>query len=239
MIPASLWSLLNILLSPDILERVLEETRSSLIPGTNKFDIATLCAKPLLTSIYLEALRYSVAVAVARNPSGGAVNLNNWIITPGTTVLSISWFGAHDSSFWNAGPGDSHPVNSFWPERFLQYPNDPSSGPIKNREKTTSVNDTKQPEEPTRTATDCKAAKATTAGTEGHFYPYGGGVKMCPGRFFAKQEMLASIAVMLQQFEIELTDIEAARKVEPDTRYFPVGAMPPKSKVPIRIRRRQ
>ena len=232
-----MWALLHILLSSNVSARALHEIKSSIIPGAGKFDIAALCSKPLLNSIYLEALRYSVAVAVARNPVSSSVSLGNWTITPDATVLSISWFGAHDASFWNAGHGGRHPVNNFWPERFLEFPDDPASGPIKKKSTANLVARSQAEQE--RSAEDDKLATVVTAGTQGHLYPYGGGVKMCPGRFFAKQEMLASIAVLLYEFEIEIIDFKAAARARPDAKYFPIGAMPPDRKVPIRIRRRQ
>lgn len=35
-----------------------------------------------------------------------------------------------DESFWNT-KGDLYPVNTFWADRFLVYPGDPESGPIR------------------------------------------------------------------------------------------------------------
>ncbi|KAH8650012.1 cytochrome P450 [Xylariales sp. PMI_506] len=233
-IPASMWSLLNILRSPNVLSRVLEEVESSLIPGTDGFDISLLCSKPLLNSIYLEALRYSVAVAVARNPDTTSVNLTNWKITPDATAMSICWFAAHDQAFWNDGRNGQHPVNSFWPERFLKYPDDPASGPIKTPTSARHPSEAKP-----RSVQDDKLATVVTTGTQAHLFPYGGGVKMCPGRFFAKQEMLAAIAVLLHEFEVEITDSNAADSAKPDPKYFPLGAMPPDRNVPVRMRRRQ
>lgn len=43
----------------------------------------------------------------------------------------------------------------------------------------------------------------TTSGTNGKFFPFGGGKTICPGRNFAKQEILASVALMLMTFEFE------------------------------------
>jgi len=40
-------------------------------------------------------------------------------------------------------------------------------------------------------------------GTAGRFFPFGGGKTICPGRVFAKQEVLAAVAMTLLQFEIE------------------------------------
>ena len=67
----------------------------------------------------------------------------------------------------------SPPCNQFYAERFLK--SDPDTG--------------KQ--------------TFTMRGTEGKFFPFGGGRTICPGRIFAKQEVLASVAVVLLSFEME------------------------------------
>jgi cytochrome P450 len=40
-------------------------------------------------------------------------------------------------------------------------------------------------------------------GTLGKLFPFGGGKSICPGRVFAKQEVLAAIAIMLLNFDFE------------------------------------
>jgi cytochrome P450 len=48
--------------------------------------------------------------------------------------------------------------------------------------------------------------KFSTAGLTGKFFPFGGGHYMCPGRTFAKQEVLGAIAVLLLNFDIEFVE---------------------------------
>lgn len=36
-----------------------------------------------------------------------------------------------------------------------------------------------------------------------NFFPYGGGNVMCSGRFFAKQEIMAAVALMVVKFDFE------------------------------------
>lgn len=43
----------------------------------------------------------------------------------------------------------------------------------------------------------------TMAGTAGKFFPFGGGKTICPGRVFAKQEVLAAVAVVLLKYDIQ------------------------------------
>lgn len=48
--------------------------------------------------------------------------------------------------------------------------------------------------------------KFSTAGLTGKFFPFGGGHYMCPGRTFAKQEVLGAIAVLLLNFDVEFVE---------------------------------
>ncbi|KAF4981746.1 hypothetical protein FZEAL_2548 [Fusarium zealandicum] len=239
-IPAAMWMLLECLLNHDIKARVMSEMEPSFIEGSLSFEIDKLCSGPLLTSIYCETLRVRAAAPVGRASLVPNLHLGKWRLKQGVAMLSMSWIAGRDASFWNTGRvlpdgAEEHPLDSFWAERFLQYHDDPTSGPIRKHDAKTSTPD----KSTTRTFEDDRTARVVTEGTQGHWYPYGGGKKMCPGRFFAKQEMMAGVAVMLRAFDIELLDPDAAAKVGPNMDYFPFGTIPPNGKVAARIRRRK
>ncbi|KAL2130075.1 hypothetical protein VTI74DRAFT_6932 [Chaetomium olivicolor] len=243
-IPATVWVLLNSLLSQNLKDRVMAEMAECFDEAKDAFDLSVLCGKPLLNSVYLEALRHCVATTSARNPVVDNFKLLGWNMPRDSLMLSISWFGAHDPNFWNTGrilPNgkEEHPVSAYWAERFLEYPDDPASGPVRKSDKAIYQSSSAKMRE--RTIQDDKIAKLVShsAALQGHFYPYGGGSRICPGRHLAKQEMLIAVAVMMREFEIELVDPVAAAKAKPDATVFPTGAMVPDRKVPIRIRRRR
>ncbi|GKT50487.1 cholesterol 7-alpha-monooxygenase [Colletotrichum spaethianum] len=48
-----------------------------------------------------------------------------------------------------------------------------------------------------------KAKEFSMAGRPSSFFPYGGGVSMCPGRLFAKQEIILAVAMIVSRFDIE------------------------------------
>ena len=56
--------------------------------------------------------------------------------------------------------------------------------------------------------------KFSLTGTSGKLFPFGGGKTMCPGRVFAKQEVLAAVAYILDKFEIEVVRVEDGTGVE-------------------------
>lgn len=73
-------------------------------------------------------------------------------------------------------------------------------------------------------------------GVAGCWLPFGGGQRMCPGRHFAKSEMLGTFAMLLSDYDLELSgDMDGIR---PDMRWYPTGTLPPMGKVPFRIRRK-
>jgi cytochrome P450 len=68
--------------------------------------------------------------------------------------------------------------------------------------------------------------------------PFGGGVTLCPGRFFAINETLAFIAVALRRFDIQL--VEGQKEAKPLTTTFSqAGTFPPDRDVSIRVRLRK
>lgn len=67
----------------------------------------------------------------------------------------------------------SHPPEELWPERFMQQQGGEAGG---------------------------KGGQNLHAGK---FFPYGGGSAMCPGRNYAKQEILAAVALFFGCFDVE------------------------------------
>lgn len=61
----------------------------------------------------------------------------------------------------------------------------------------------------------------------------------CPGRHFARNIGIVTLAVLLGEFQCEVLDVEGASKMDPPLKDFAFGTMKPTGKVPGRIRRRQ
>jgi len=175
-IPAAGWMLMHTL-NPNgdrsLLGRVVEELRSA-ERADGSLDIPTLVNLPLLQSVFNEVLRLYVDVLVTRE-------LKRDLTLPldrdreRQTVLPKG--GIVMAPSWLGHRDEAlwvdPPFNQFYAERFLDT--DPETG--------------KQ----------C----FTTNGTNGKFFPFGGGKTICPGRVFAKQEVLASVATVLLSFDIE------------------------------------
>lgn len=65
--------------------------------------------------------------------------------------------------------------------------------------------------------------------------PFGAGVSMCPGRFFAINEFKIAVAVLLASFDVELLTTAVPKQ---DVSRTGFGTLPPVEDVPFRYRRR-
>ena len=148
--------------------------------GTYQFDLTKLNDQPLLQSVYAETLRLRISLAVARTSTEGDYKLAEWTFPKKSIIGLSSRIAATNKNIWNTGgEGDPHPLEEFWADRFLVYPDDPLSGPRKvstsGKQKTVQEIHTSKP-------------TFTMDGLQGGWIPYGGGQWMCPGRHFAKAE---------------------------------------------------
>jgi hypothetical protein len=139
---------------------------------------------------------------------------------------------------WNAGTSENlRPLDTFWADRFLIYPNDPKSGPLRKEYATEDevLRDGKHPVGIENSSGNSPVFSMDGVG--GGWIPYGGGQRMCPGRHFAKQEIIGTLALLLTDFEIQL-NLRNKTMPESDMRFFPFGGLPPTAKIPFKIRRR-
>lgn len=175
---------------------------------------------------------------IPRVVAGADFQLGEWSIPKGSIVGLPTQSGAMNKDVWNVGTEDDpHPIETFWEERFLIYPDDPRSGPLRKPEGLFLSKDQK-PEDYSLTPKKSSTEPVfSLKGLKAVYTPFGNGPGMCPGRHFAKQKVICTLAVLALHYDIE---IQAPEGWEPrmDTSYFLTGTLPPKDKVAFRIRRR-
>ncbi len=138
---------------------------------------------------------------------------------------------------WNAGtPEKPHPLHTFWADRFLIYPNDPTSGPL--RKELADEQGNRYCDHALAEKSSEEGPRFSMEGVAGGWIPYGGGQRMCPGRHFAKQEIIGTLAMLLTHYDIELR-MPKNSVPECDMGYFPFGGLPPTIKIPFRMRQRK
>ncbi|OCK85342.1 cytochrome P450 [Lepidopterella palustris CBS 459.81] len=216
-IPASGWMLMHIL-DPNGDKTLLGRVMDELVTARSQdgsVDIATLCALPLLHSIFHETLRLYVDVFVTRQLKDDIVvplddGKRRLLLKKSGVVIAPSWLGSRDETRWLDPPPDV-----FYAERFM------------------------------RVDQDTGRQAFTTSGTAGKFFPFGGGKTICPGRVFAKQEVLGSVAMVLLSFDFEFVEFlnEQGKSTErfPGLRegYSGSGVIAMDGDMSVRMRRRK
>jgi cytochrome P450 len=121
---------------------------------------------------------------------------------------------------YNTGSSqDKHPLSEFWADRFL----------------VPSPQDKAKPPPTGAGMKGVSSREFSLRGLEGSWLPYGGGANMCPGRQYAKQEMILTAALLLGNYDIELIGTPADINVH----YYGTGTFGVKGKQQARIRRRR
>lgn len=212
-LPASFWLIYEALRSPNLRARLLAERQTCYKPDSGELDIAKLCSAPLHQSAYAEVLRLRVAVPSLRMSETESFSLGDYTVPKDTTLVILSNITARNHTAWaSARPCTvSKPLDQFWAERFLVPSDDDPE---------------KMPE------------KFSLDGLQACWMPYGGGQLICPGRHLAKNEIIGALAVIMEAFEVEFTDLRRAECVGVNLDGVPSGALPPTTGVPVKIRRR-
>lgn len=211
-ITASSWIIFNLYRDPALLEQVRAEVDSCLlsnVEGRVDLDLDALLKLPLLQAVYAETLRLRMHFYIIRMPDRIDLEIGKWSI-PRRKVVVTSTTAAHrDSASWPTGMDNEHPVDKFWPGRFLQF-SSAESKPV-----------------------------FSTKTFEGSWIPYGGGPRQCPGRHFAKRQILLTAALMVVLFDCEV--LPEGKDVGEDLSLsgFGGGVSHPAGKVPVRLRRRE
>ena len=210
-IPGAFWMVAEVIRDPELLLSVrttIEQSRVESEPGTLNFDFVKLCGEPLLQSIYAETLRLHVATFIFRGPDRKDLHLGDWRIPQDSALLVSSYSAQTDPKTWSAS-GDS-----YCPPANIFWAK-------RFLRKTADKN-----------------VEFSLRGLSAAWIPYGGGQRICPGRHFAKQEMIVSLAILLTLFDVEMIDASAGIP-ENNMAGFGFGALWPKSAMPVRMKRRE
>jgi cytochrome P450 len=215
---------------PDLLERIRPVCESAIDPVKGEIDSVQLSRTPLLQSVLAEVLRMRVQGIVMRRASD-PLEMNGWHFPKGAYIMAPSNFNTMNEKVWNTGgPGSPHPVDTFWAERFLIYPDNPSSGPVRRDESSKpQVN---------RDDGSANTARYSEQGLKGAYFPFGGSLHPCPGRQFTQLEVLATLAVLVLDCDLEF-QVESGWTPKMKTSHYGLGTLPPAEKVPCKIRRKR
>ncbi|KAM5465212.1 hypothetical protein MferCBS49748_005152 [Microsporum ferrugineum] len=223
LIPVGFWLVQRILDSPSLRERCMKAFDSARLPPQTgdtlpRFDTYVLAKNPFLQSTYHEVLRTQVTSFTARTVRQD-YQVGKYMFPKGSVTLSSSWGVHNNPGLWESRPGaEEHPVDEFWPERFLVCPYEKA------------LREGKPPPE------SGKEPEFSLKGLDGTFFPFGIGHNACPGRHFATHAILNIAATLLSVFDFEPLDTWAGEGMD----YTTFGYTParPLKKIPFRVRRR-
>lgn len=211
-IASTFWAVYEVYRDPELLASIRAEVDTCAVQTDNglHFNINHLLRLPLLQAVYAETLRLRMHFYIIRMPDREDINIREWILPRQKVIVTPTTVAHMDPQRWNTGLNGERPLNHFWVGRFLQYP-------LKSIHKPTP--------------------EFSTKGLEGSWIPYGGGPRQCPGRHFAKRQILLTIALTVSLFDCEVLE----KSVQEDFTLwgFGSGVSNPVGSVPIRIRRRR
>ncbi|KAI1765019.1 cytochrome P450 [Hypoxylon sp. FL1150] len=236
---AAALAILHIYSDPELLIRVRAELKEQ-IPHSSPsewLDSKQLKNLPLLSSIYAETMRlYSNAYLMVASPPNTDVSLGKWKFPRRSLGLVSSSLAHTDDNFWNT-KDDLYPIDTFWADRFLVYPNDPTSGPIKPEIRAAMTNERPRKE---RVENGNKGAPYfSTNDLEGSYMPFGAGSDKCPGRFLAKDVIMVACALLVGEYDVEILAEPLKYNIDMDPWRFGLGIGQPKFRIAARIRRRR
>ncbi|PSR84021.1 cytochrome P450 [Coniella lustricola] len=223
-ITAASWIVFEIYRDPELLVQLRAELDSCVVRRADsrlRFDIDQILRLPLLQAVYAETLRLRMHFYVIRMADRLDINIRDFIIPKRKTIVALTTVAHMDPEVWSTGTNSQHPVDQFWPGRFLKYPSE-----NKNRD---------------AYAKECCTTTPifSTKGLEGSWIPYGGGPRQCPGRHFAKRQILLTTAMMVSLFDCEISGEGKSIQEDLSLNGFGSGVSHPAGKVPFRIRRRE
>lgn len=186
---------------PGLLARVLadvDKAATTTSDGGVDLDIRKLASSPLLQSIFHETLRMYTDVLVTRDlhqdvtlPIGDSKDSpRRLLLKKGTSVFAPSLV-----NHWDPNHFASPPADVFCAERFLVPAGAEKEGGGGG-------------------GGGGEVAFSTEADGR-RIFPWGGGPTICPGRVFAKQEVMSAVALTLLTFDIVPVDEKSYRIPRP------------------------
>ncbi|KAK4201019.1 putative cytochrome P450 E-class, group IV [Triangularia verruculosa] len=220
-IPVATWCLIEVIKDKSLLEAVREEVMTTVETdagtGARTINLQRLLALPLLQSIYVECMRLHVSMNVTREVTA-PLDLSGFKLEKGSLMQAATEISHLDEGVW----GDKeHPASEFWAERHIRY--------------------TEETDEKGQLR---RVPHFSMAGRQNDWFPYGGGVSICPGRHFAKQEIMLTTAIIVARFDLELVEwvnkdgSSSSRPAKNDDKYAGAASVPPDREMKVRFTRR-
>ncbi|KAH9881832.1 hypothetical protein J1614_001003 [Plenodomus biglobosus] len=206
--PISFWYLFEALKDPSLFRRVSDEIHLHYDPSTQTYDFGQMTVRPILQSLHAETTRFYSSNVAVRVVTSPNFALDDKYVIPENTLIFI--YNKFTGQF-SPGWTTARPQSTMYPlEQFWAE----------------------------RFLTGGERNRFSDANLTGSWTSFGGGEHKCPGRHFARNIGIVTLAVLMGEYEVELLDTEKAKKATPRVKDEAFGKMVPTSKVAARMRRR-
>ncbi|KAI3334168.1 cytochrome P450 [Ustulina deusta] len=221
-VTATSWVIFDIYRDPELLASVRAEVDACRIDTRNEdthveFDIDRLFRSPVLQAVYAETLRLRMHFYIIRMPDKADMRIRDWVIPRKKVIVTPTTVAHMDTEAWSTGSNNEHSLDQFWVGRFLSYPPNNTHDASKSRD---------------------SAPTFSIKEVEGSWIPYGGGPRQCPGRHFAKRQILLTTALIVSLIDCEILEEGLNAKEDFSLSGFGGGVSHSAGKIPVRIRRR-
>ncbi|KAK3324364.1 cytochrome P450 [Cercophora scortea] len=215
-IPITTWALYELIKDPALFQEVKTEVLQAYTvdaaTGERRIDVQKLGTLPLLQSVYTETLRIHMSLNLTREVNNPVV-VEGYKLRKGAVMQAITQLAHLDEATWGR---EGHPASEFWAGRHLKYAPglEKGGGGV--------------------------VPEFFMAGKAGSFVPFGGGPSICPGRVFARQEILLTLAMIVTRFDVEFvawTKLDGSpsdRPAHDDPKYIGSAAVPPDRDMKVR-----
>ncbi len=206
--------------------------------GHRTVKASTLVSLPILQSIHVEVLRLHDSVNITREVIAKTTTVAGYELPKNALVQAPTRIAHLDEATWAT---DGHAASEFWAMRNIVYSEKANEDAMISR--TPEFSPKRRPSqffpygEVTARPVQYNAIQLTQPIS-------GGGVSICPGRHFAKQEIMLTLAMLVTRFDVEFVEwtsrdrtTKSDRPAQDDLRYSGSAAMPPDRDMKVRWRR--
>lgn len=239
--------LIHTVLDP-VLHAQVHAAASACRTPSGDFNLHALVTNPILKSLFLEALRFGVAVAPVRAVTapfllGGLhpVAKGDLVFLPARPAQTDPrvWASDHKAQEQSETATDSDPLK-FWAGRFVVREGDKNgSGSTTGGPQTSTADKSSQPHRvEALSLPPASAHSATLKNQMSHVRPFGGGPWLCPGRNLSMYEIIVGLAVLVCRFDMRVDQEALKKRGPPGPDLSRVGGMDPDRPLFVDVRPR-
>jgi hypothetical protein len=218
-IPCTIWSLLEVIRRPQLADHLTANiSRYSPSQGAS-YNVDDITSLSPMRSLLAETVRLRTAAVQVHINRQSLVLDDHWTIPSDTPIVTLSHDLALNTEAWaRIRPRTiKKPLEEFWPERFLSHERGGSNSVPKSAQ---------------------SGVAFSFSGLESLDMGLNFGNQPILGSKHAKAIHAATLAVLLNEFEIQLCDAELFDAVLPPAREVAFGMLKPLEHVAVRIRKR-